>query len=250
MTPGETGCTATREYVATLQFLRDHSELQLPDAERQKIADQVATGCSGAGLRFIRVAQLLFRSGLGSSDALKTAIELSHKTDREAATFITVFEEAFLSENLDLDLRSSMQMARALSTEFQGDVLAVRDDFRTLVDYCAGAAKLDLPKPECGRFAVRLAKEGEPFSGGIARPFIETFEFLRGGKDGPGLATHAALKMSEQVLANGPAAGENFVQAYRYATAKAGLGLGTRDALQFAESMAKKTTLAQSLEKK
>ena len=35
-------CTATREYVSALQFLRSHKELNLPDPEARKIAEEVA----------------------------------------------------------------------------------------------------------------------------------------------------------------------------------------------------------------
>jgi len=239
-------CTSTREFIATLQYLRSGSEVRMPEAEARKIAMDVSNGCTGAGLRFIKASDLLLKSGVSSVDALKTALELSHSTDAVLESFLTVFREAFLKEHLDLDLSSSLALARELSTDFHGDVLQARDDFKTLSDFCAQDAQLGLPKPECAQFAVRLVRKGESFSGGISRSFVDTFHFLRSNSGGPGLSTGDALKLDEQLVGYGFDAGRNFEQAFRYAVARKGLGMDNRSALDFAQKMAAQTHGGQS----
>jgi hypothetical protein len=236
----EVGCTSTQEYVTALEYLRSTPELAISEPEARKVADRVLKGCSGAGQRFIRVSQVLMRAGVGGKDAIEEALDLSHKTDREAETFITVFRTAFASEGLDLDLRAALKMARAFSTEFEGDVSAVRDDFERLVSFCVGPSNLDLPRPKCADFAVRIARKGQSFSGGMSEPFIKAFDFIRSER-GPGVPTARALEIAESLVAGGPGSTDNFVQGYRYAISSSGLALGSDEALKFAESMAAKT---------
>lgn len=230
-------CTSTREYIATLEFLRAHQELAVAEPDARKIADQVVNGCTGSAKRFIRVTQMLLRSGVGGVDAAKTGIEFSAKSDQEAETFIEVFQKAFLTEYMDLDLASALKMARSLTTEFEGDTLKVRDDFQRILEFCTSSKSLDLPRPQCGAFAVRIAKRGQGFGGSVAPSFLEAYEFLKSEK-GPGLATGTALKLAEELIGASPDAAQSFIQGYKYAVSPKGLGLPDREALNFAQQMA------------
>lgn len=234
----EPGCTIAQEYITTLEFLRDRRELEVPEKEAREMAEKVAAGCTGSAKRFIRVAQVVSKAGLSAHDAVKTGLEFVTRTDREAETFITVFQKSFLKEYLDLDLRAAMRMAHALSTQFEGDQLAVRGDFERLVEYCVGATNLDLPRPECGAWAARIARQGDRFSGGVAEPYLAIFEFARSGEPGPGLTTGNALKLAEELVAFGPGVDQNFIRGYRYAASPSGLALTQNDALAFARRMA------------
>jgi hypothetical protein len=241
----ELSCTSTREFVTTLEFLRKQKDLQLPDPDARKVAERVSEGCTGSGLRFIRVFQLLSRAGFGAKDCVEQASRLSARTDSVVETFVTVFQHAFLQEYLDLDPDAALKTALSLSSDFEGDVLAVRDDFRRLVGFCSdsGVASLGLPKPQCGAFAARVARKGQGFSGGIAEPFISTYQFLR-SNPGPNLTAADALRVCEEIIGFGPGAGENFTQAYRYAVSKSGLGIGGADAIGFARRMATQTVVS------
>jgi hypothetical protein len=224
--------------VASLEFLRAEKTLGVAELEARKLARKVAAGCTGSGARFIRVAQLLERAGLSGRDALGTAVELSLRTDREAETFIAVFRKAFLEEYLNLDLRSAMKMARSLSTEFDGDVLAVRDDFERVLEFCVSEKTLGLPPAQCGTIAARIAREGSRFSGGIGDSFLRLVEFARSPEKGPGLATHQALALAEEIAsAGGRGSSESFVEAYRYAVSAGGLGASPADAIAFAREL-------------
>jgi len=237
----ESNCTAAREYVTTLEFLRSQTALDLAEADARRVALEVSSGCTGAGERFIRTIQLLSKAGIASAEAIAVGRELAGRTDRETETFVTIFQHAFLEDYLDLDLLTSLRMAKSLSTEFEGDVLAVRDDFKTLVQFCTDPDRLPMSKPRCADFAVRMIRKGQAFSGGVSRSFIEAFDFMRSPKLGPGLPSGRALEIAEELVAAGPGAGDNFIQGYRYAIGKKGLALDVDAALTFARSLAAKT---------
>lgn len=240
------GCTTSKEFSATLRYLRSQKEFELPESEMRLIAKSVSEGCTGAALRFMRTSQLLSRSGVGSKNSVTSALELSHKTDRETETFLAVFRRAFLAENLDLDVRTSLKMARSLSIEFDGDVLAVRDDFEKILDFCVNGQHVELTKSKCGQLAARLAQKGQGFSGGVSRSFIEVFEFLTQDSKGPKIAVSAALTKSEQLATAGPAYAENFIHAYVFASSEDGLQLTDVQAMKHAQEMAGKSLASQT----
>jgi hypothetical protein len=237
----QASCTSTREYITTLEFLRTKKELGMEEAESRRVARKVAKGCTGAASRFIRVASVLSGSGLGPHDSLTKGLEFAARDDREAETFVTVFRQAYLEQGLDLDLRASLKMADELTREFEGNTLGVRDDFERLLTFCASASSLNLPKPQCGTFAARLARAGQRWSGGISQPFLRAFEFMREEIAGPKLATGKALELSEKLVSAGPDAPDNFITAYKYATKRKGLDLAVEPALKFATEMGLET---------
>ena len=241
----EDSCSSTREFVTTHEFLRIKKEFQLSDQEARSISERVAAGCSGAGGRFIKTTDLLTRSGLGSRDAALIGIQFALKSEEEAEAFESVFKRAFLAEYLDLDLFTSVKIAKQLSIELKNSTQNSRKDFEALTDFCTSGKSLDLPKPLCATFAQRIAVLGNRFNGNIAKPFTELFYFLKSSK-GPGLITGEALDLSEQIISSGPMASENFITAYRYGVSKAGLRLSTKDSIALAHGLARKTQPVQS----
>jgi hypothetical protein len=234
--PAWGSCTATREYVTTLEYLRDRKELAIPEADARKVAQETAKGCSGAARRMIRVSSMLSKAGFGSKDSLENGLAFAKSTDEATDTFVTIFQRAFLPEHLDLDLQASLSMAQSLTRGFEGDTVAVRKDFEKLVDFCASSKNLDLPKPQCGVFAARVAKLGQEWKGGIYPGFVKVFDFARSEK-GVQVPTGQALKIAEKIVAAGPDSPENFISAYRYAVSKRGLGMNEKAALDFATEM-------------
>jgi hypothetical protein len=235
---GDRACSSTREFVATLEFLRSVKEFALPEPEARKVAESIAVGCTHAGRRFIQVAQTLLKAGLGGKDTLKTAQEFAHRTEGEARAFIGIFRLSFLEDGLDLDLLNSIQMARELSVQFVGESVWAYDDFRKIVEFCVRDRGLDLPKAACGQLASRIAKKSEVANGGVAADFMKIFKFAVDSKNGPGVTTGKALALAEEVAVVGPDAVENFISAYRYAIREKGLGLPADEAFSFARKMA------------
>lgn len=230
-------CSTAKEFITSLEFLRGKKDLAIPENQTLRLANQIAEGCTGAAQRFIRVYGILAHSGLASNDSIATALIFSKRSDQETDTFTTVFKMSFLEEYLDLDLRSAMKLALALSVEFSGDIAPVRDDFSKLVNFCVRKSDLNLPRPQCATFAARLTKIGTHWRGGVAEPFMELLDYTRSSK-GPGLILGQALALTEEVIAAGPGAPDNFLQAYRYAISPKGLTMTQQDALAFARKMA------------
>ncbi|MEK7691200.1 MAG: hypothetical protein AAB425_09285 [Bdellovibrionota bacterium] len=230
-------CGTTREFITSLEFLRAMTEFKLPDPKSRALARKVAYGCSGAARRFIRVATTLIKAELSAQDSLETALDFARRTENETDTFITVFKTAFSPGLMDLDLRTSLQLAHSLVSDFSGDSVGARTDFERLVRYCTQARDLDLPKPKCATFAARIARLGEPYSGGIGEPFIEILKFLR-SDSGPALTTGDALRKAEEIIKQGgPLAAQNFTTAYRYSVSQSGLALNRNDAISFASDL-------------
>lgn len=235
---GDRGCTSAREFVVTLEYLRSVKEFALPEAEARRLAEAVAAGCTHAGRRFVLVAQTLLKAGMKGPEALKLASELALRTEGEARAFVGIFRMAFLEDGLDLDMPSSVRMARELSLEFKGEASWAHEDFRRIVEFCVKGRGLDLPRPVCGQLAARIAKKAEVVNGGIANDFMKAFQFSVDPKIGPGMTTAQALATAEEVALSGPDAVENLIAAYRYAIREKGLGLPVDDAFKFAKRMA------------
>ena len=64
----------------------------------------------------------------------------------------------FLQNYLDMDLASSLKMARELSLEYRGNPMAAAMDYAKLTEFCVQEKGLDLSKPRCGKLAVRVAR--------------------------------------------------------------------------------------------
>jgi len=229
-------CSYSKEYITTLEFFRAHQEFNIRDDLARNLAWKVSRGCTGAAQRFIKTVSLLSKVGMATQNSIDIGIEFSKKTDSETETFRVVFYRSFLSEYLDLDIQTSLNLARLLSTEFKGDTLSVREDFNRFVDFCIDQRELNLPLSQCATFAAKLAHRGEKLPKGVSEAFIKVYSFLRSDK-GPELTTRDALKMAELIMEGGDNAVDNFIQGYRYAVTQEGLALGASDAIHFAQKL-------------
>ena len=210
---------------------------RLTEAQARKLAREVASGCAGAASRFARVMDLLLDAGLGGADSAREGALFARRTEMETAAFVSIFQHAYLEEYLDLDLDASLKLASSLTVNFDSDILGAREDFERLVEFCVQTKELDLPRPECGRFALRIAKLGQPWSGGISGPFLTIFKFAT-APDGVAIPTGRALQLAEQLVHQGPSSAENFTLGYKYAVSPKGLNLTPGDALKFATGLA------------
>jgi len=231
----DNNCTTTREFVTTLEYLRKHMATEFPEPAARQLAMQVTQGCTGAAHRFILITRALTKAELPMKDAAQFGLEFSKKTDRETAAFIAVFEKAFLKDFMDLDLKSSIQLARSLTSEFDGDMVAARDDFEKLLELCVKRKITE--RPMCAEFAARIAKRGQPWSGGMAEAYIRVIEF-NDSSMGPGLNPADSFKLAEDLISRGPGAADNYIQAYRYAISPKGMAFAPKDAQSFAQQLA------------
>lgn len=245
--PAEEGnCTSTKEFITTLEYLRKHTELALPELDARQLAEKVALGCTGAAERFIKVASVLSKAQLSGRDAVAAALKLSSKSDAQAETFVSVFKKSFLADYLDLDMKTSVDLAHSLSAEFSGDQVQVRKDFEKFVDFCLEQSKLNLPRPQCAPLAARLAKKGEATGKPVFNAFRDLYEFMKSEK-GPNLSNEDVVQRAEAMVSISPVAAQNFIQAYKFGVASSGLGLPAKDAYDFAKRMAERTQPTKSL---
>lgn len=189
-------CESTREYVTTVEFLRDKKDFGLNTNQIYKIADKVSLGCSGASQRFIKISNLLTRVGVDSTSALKHALKFSKKEDSFVDAFITVFKQTYTPSKLDLDALNSLNISLKLSVEFKGNIEHAVKDFDELVDFCKSRKEMDLPLPLCAQLATRVTRLGQNFDEQIAPAFIELVKFLEENSKGPKQPKSVVLKIA------------------------------------------------------
>lgn len=231
-------CSAAKEYVTTLNFLREHKEFSIQHQDALKVASDVSKGCSGASLRFIQIVNLLTKAGIDSGTAILTGKEFAFQSNEKTESFIAIFKGSFLKKFLDMDLLSSKKIALELTIGLKKAPEIVGQDFAAIANFCAQNKGLDLPKTQCAQYALNVIKDADQFEGPIAPPFLELFNFLTEEGHGPKATTYDALKLAESVLKYGPIAKDNFITAYRFAISKKGLNIGRNEALEFATQIA------------
>ena len=234
-------CLSAREFITTVEFLRDFKDLAITEKSARYYADKVSTGCSGAGQRFIKVTKLLTKVGVDSKSALESAISFINQEDNVVDAFIKTSALSYEEDFLDLDALSAMKISLRLSSQFKGNAEIARDDFKDIALYCKDKKKLNLPLATCAKIATDVALLSEKFQEKAAQEFIELLEFLSQDRDGPGLDLNMALKISMDLINYGPKANKNFQQAYEYAIEKDGLSLSSKDALDFAQNISKRS---------
>jgi hypothetical protein len=226
-------CPSTKEFITVLNYLRERSHHGFSEAEIRDTAFKVSQGCAGSAARFTRTFETLLKTEAAARGSMELAVQLSPMTDAYTDTFLEVFKKSYLAEFLDLDYLTSLQMARSLSIEYLGDPLIAEKDFLALVEFCTSEKWMGLSKPRCGVIAGRIVKSAEKFNREVAPQFKNTFEFIVSDR-GPTPDLMKALELSERIVAMGPDATENFIQAYRFGIDKDGLALAAKDSLHFA----------------
>jgi hypothetical protein len=234
------GCSSAREYVTTLEYLRKKEDLKLPDLEARKIADQVSKGCTDAAERFIRVSELLIRAQLSVKDAIAQALALSQRPREVAEGFVSAFQLAYSSERLDLRVQSAVDLARAVSQEFDGDALVAEKDFRQVVELCTSERGFPLSKEDCAALGLRVARAGGRIGESVGATFVTAFRELVARKNAP-LIGSEAIRTAEEIAAQGDQGLENFRVAYRYALSQSGLKATEPEAYAFARQMVART---------
>lgn len=235
-----TECHVAREFVTSLEYLRDKKVYAVPENQARKVAEKVSFGCSGAAKRFVATTELLVTAGLDTKSAIENGIKFANKTEAHSKNFQHIFRQAFTAKYLDLPLVTSLNVALKLSHEFDGNHEKAREDFDKLVKFCMEKKALDLPVPFCANSAARITHLGDKFDRSIAKAFFKLFNFLI-DKDGPSRTVMDALKVSEKILKNGPLGVDNFIYAYKFAVSKEGLDLDDTKSIIFAKNISNRT---------
>lgn len=234
-------CLSSREYITTVHYLRDQKEFGLSEKEIQKTADSVSTGCTNASKRFINTIKILTKLGIDARSAAQTALKFASKTDKHSETFIKIFKYSYNPDKLDLDALSAINLSLSLSADFGGDLENAVENYQDIVEYCLENKSLELPLSQCAILSKDITLKGINFQKPLAPDFKKLATFLQTDKDGPKLSVLESLKITKKVIVFGPTARENYIQAFRFATAKSGLKLSHKDALIFAQKMARRS---------
>jgi hypothetical protein len=234
------GCLSSREYITAVNFLRKSKEFKLDEKQVRSIADKVSLGCTGASKRFIMITNLLVKSSLDSKSALEVAIKFASKAEAEVRTFIYIFKRSFLKNFLDLDIRTSVNVALKLSDKFDGDQKNSQYTFNEILRLCQSRNGLDMPNKKCAELAASVAKKGENYKEAVGKKFVHLFNYLVNRK-GPNLPSFEAVKIADELIAFGPMVYKNFLQGYKFAISKKGLNLTRNQAIEFGKKMAKRS---------
>lgn len=233
-------CRVTREYVTTLEFLKNEKSLAVNDEEAKKIAEKVSSHCTDSARKFIRVIQLLVNAGFTGRNSLDKAIELSGWKTENVDAFEDLFLAAFARDGLDLPMGDALEMSYSLSKDTKSNPRMVQSAFVRIVDFCVGSDKFQLPKHQCANVVRDLCLVGQKFESDLSEPFIELVSFLtKEQPNGPGRSMLEAYQISVEVLKAGPLSARNFIQAYQYAMDSSGLKYSDVQAMEFAKSLAK-----------
>jgi hypothetical protein len=233
-------CLSTREFITSLEFLRENKDFALNEDKARELAHKVSAGCTGASKRFIQITSVLTKAGVPTKSAIETGLTMAASTDEATSAFLSVFRGAFLETLLDLDTKSALDIALELTHSFDGNRKAAQDDFNRLVDFCVNKKSLDLPVQQCGRMAARIVKSGESFDFKVSKDFIALTEYLTSSSK-TNIPTFQALEVAEGVVKHGPQAKDNFIKAYEYAIAKKGFDAASKDAIEFGKTMASRS---------
>lgn len=233
-------CQSTREYITAVRFLRKKKDFSLDEKQVRTIADKVSLGCTGASKRFIIITNLLVKTGLDSKSAIEMGVKFASKSELEMKTFSYIYKRSFLKSYLDLDIRTSIEIAYSLADKFNGKHTNSQRTFNQVLRLCNNREQLDLPNKKCANLAARVAKAGEKYKKPLGDGFRSLFNYLI-RKSGPNLPTFQAVEMSEVVMRSGPMSAKNFIQAYKFALSKNGLNVPRGKALEFAKKMGTRT---------
>lgn len=243
-------CTSAKDYITTLEYLREHTSIAGNEKQAREIADHVSKGCTGAAKRFIQAIRLLEKSGVAPGDSVQYAKTLALKNESTAKVFFVIFQKGFARDGFDLDQSTALKLASSLSIDFNADPEVATKDFSELTKFCLSKDGLSLSKPQCAELSARITKTSEKHKVSVSKAFFSSFDFMTSSR-GPNITTSEALKYAEELVSIHPESLDNFSQAYRYALDKSGLELSRDEAFKFAMDLAKRTLpVPQTVEKK
>ena len=234
-------CLSAREYITTVNFLREKKEFGLSEKEISNVADQVSSGCSKASKNFIKILSVLNKMGIDTRTSLKFSIEIANKGEDHTHAFLKVFKQVYDPEYLDLDVLTSLNLSLKLANSNDPNVKKSLKDFKNLVEFCIENKSMELSSLKCANLATDVTVIGKQFRKPISKTFIELIEFIQNDKEGPKLDRNASYQTAIKVIRNGELSSKNFKEAFIFASSKKGLKLPVADAVKFAIKISQKS---------
>ncbi len=234
-------CETSKEFITTMEYLKENKKYFHSQPVNVDIANNVATGCAGAAKRFIDIFTVLSKVGFPAHTSVKKAIEVANKSDKHSEAFQIVFKQGYLKKHLDFDLFHALKFTNDVLNIHKDSVSLAREDFSKFISFCIEQENLDLAKPKCADFSIKMARISAKHKISIFDDFKRTFNFLTQEKRGPGLVTYAGFKEAQNIIEVSPVASRNFISAYRYMYSKKGMGYSIQDAMRVAKKLSFKS---------
>lgn len=239
--PKNISCSPTKNYVATIEYLRSKKEISLREDELSQIADLVSTGCTGAFDRFEKVTKILINIGLDSNTAINYGSQFAKESEETTEGFLNLIRETHNPDKMDLDATAALNVSLKLAEFQKNSKNPILPEFEKVVGFCNKQGAGLVSKQYCHETALTITKFSAQFENTISEDFIQLTKFVNTDWQGPKVGMVNALNLATEVLENGPTARENFIEAYMYANRKDGLGYDPKEAISFAKKMAQRS---------
>ncbi len=229
-------CPRSKEFITSFEFLKSQMDWVGTEKKALEIAEKVSAGCKGSAARFISTIVLLEKAEIENRSILDQAVSNALASEKRFQSFKVIFQQAYLSQALDLDAFQSLSLAKKLSIDLPFEKDNLDQDFRQLVQFCLDTQGLALSKPQCAQIVTDWISAGSKFQGSIAKGIKQLFQYLQESKSEK-VTIGSFVDIATKIAGNGDTGIENFKLAYQYAQSDKGLKLTNKEALQFALKM-------------
>lgn len=208
-------CHSAKEYITTYNFLKSKKELALKEEDIQNISIEATLGCTDSAKRFIKVFETLSKAQVDSATSLNYAKIFSKRTNDAANSFTTVFKDSFLKDFLDLDVKTSLDLANKIVPTNDKLTKIVSDDFENITKFCKGSEGLELNGKNCANLALDIINASIKYEAKSYKNFKNNFDFLTDAKK-VNLTSFEALKYAKEITSFGPKSFDNFKETYEF----------------------------------
>lgn len=213
-------CESAKEFVATMDYLKNQKNFSLPDNEILKTALLVSENCNGAGKRFQRILDTLISAGVDHEHARHFAVTYSREDNESVEAFLSLFQGLVLEKKFNLPFYQAFETAKFFAESARGNKAELKKDFLGFLGFCFEDSNgILLSLEQCRSLSLKYLKLHADYPKGVFPDFKKLFTFLRDEKE-TGLPIASALSITQKVLQNGPGSQKNFIDSYRYGLTK------------------------------
>lgn len=209
-------CESSKEFISTIEYLRNQKSFVLPDSEIFKAALSISENCNGASYRFQKMINTLVATGVDHNHALKFSIQYSQEDSASVDAFLSLFQGLVLEKKFNLPFYQAFETAKFFAESSKGNKSELKKDFLGFLGFCfddPNGTMLSLD--QCRKLSFKYLDLHKNFPNGVFKEFKNLFTFLRDQKE-TGLPIASALALTHEVLLNGPGAQKNFIDSYKY----------------------------------
>ncbi|MEK6628722.1 MAG: hypothetical protein AABY53_08850 [Bdellovibrionota bacterium] len=209
-------CESSKEFITTIEYLRNQKAFTLPDSEIFKVAMSISENCNGSSRRFQKMLNTLVATGVDHNHALKFSLQYSKEDNESVDVFLSLFQGLVLEKKFNLPFYEAFETAKFFAENTRGNKYELKKDFLGFLDFCFDDPNgTMLPLDQCRKLSFKYLDLQKNFPNGVFKEFKTLFTFLRDQKE-TGLPIAGALSLTQEVLLSGPGAQKNFIDSYKY----------------------------------